>query len=90
MVDKMSDFKKVKSFLKTMSIEFLVFSIKTSKDCIMDEALKAGAVKTISVRRQVDLAFNAEGGLIGTFTDAAKSWIPKPTNSLSFILGEYH
>jgi hypothetical protein len=51
----------------------------------MDQAKEIGAIKTISLRNELDLAFNTEGVYLGSFTDQINSWQPKPGNALTFI-----
>lgn len=70
----MKEKDKIVQFLKVMRIPYKKWS---EPQFIADEAIKEGAVETISIRDSVDFAFNKEGKFLGTFTDQKNSYISR-------------
>jgi hypothetical protein len=58
-------------FLGATKVEY---SIYTDEDCIDEQAVKDGAVFAICIRDVVNMNFDAEGNLVGSSTDSAKSY----------------
>ena len=70
----MNDLANLMLFLGATKVEY---SIYTDEDCIDEQAVKDGAVFAICIRDSVNMNFDAEGNLVGSSTDSAKSYRSK-------------
>ena len=66
-----NDLANLMLFLGATKVEY---SIYTDEDCIDEQAVKDGAVFAICIRDSVNMNFDAEGNLVGSSTDNAKSY----------------
>jgi hypothetical protein len=66
----MNDLANLMIFLASSKVPYSTY---TDPDCIDDQSVKDGAVLSISIRDAVNMNFDAEGSLVGSSTDSAKS-----------------
>jgi hypothetical protein len=64
--------RKLKEFLDSTGTQYSTFTKKVYMD---DNAVKLGATTCICVRNAVSFYFNKQGELLGTGTDAIRSWM---------------
>ena len=69
-----NDLANLMLFLGSTKVEY---SIYTDEDCIDEQAVKEGAILAICIRDSVNMNFDAEGSLVGSSTDSAKSYRSK-------------
>lgn len=66
----MNDLANLMLFLSSSKVQYSTY---TNPDCIDEESVKAGAVLAISIRDAAHMNFDANGNLVGSSTDSAKS-----------------
>lgn len=66
----MNDLANLMLFLSSSGVQYSTY---TDPDCIDEESVKAGAVLCISIRDAAHMNFDANGNLVGSSTDSAKS-----------------
>lgn len=77
----MSDKDEIIKFLKKMHIPYKIWN---KPQFLADEAIKEGAVDSVSIRHSVDFAFDKEGKFLGTFTDQKNSYVSKKISLKEF------
>lgn len=65
--------------LKKLNIGFKVYK---DKQFIADEAIKAGATESICIRDNVDIAFDKNGKVLGSYTNGIKSYVARKKKKL--------
>ena len=70
----MTELDHLTKFLKTTNTKYMSYYAACEREFIADEALRKGAVVSISVRDSLDFAFDIDGKLVGTYTNARGSW----------------
>lgn len=69
----MTDKEKLISLLLNFNMEYQVFN---EEEYIMTNAIELGAVETICIRGEVEVAFDAKGKQVGSYTNSSGSWRP--------------
>jgi hypothetical protein len=69
-----NDLANLMLFLGSTKVEY---SIYTESDCIDEQSIKEGAILAICIRDAVNMNFDADGNLVGSSTDNAKSYRSK-------------
>ena len=67
----MNDLSNLMVFLASSGVEYKIWN---EGQFIDEEAVKDGAVFSISIRKEVHMNFDANGRLVGSSTDSAKSY----------------
>lgn len=70
----MTEKEKIVSMLNEFNIEYHTY---TDAEYIASEALEQGAVETICVRDNVDVAFDKDGKVVGSYTTSAGSYVSR-------------
>ena len=70
----MNDLTNLMLFLASSGVQHSTYA---NTDFIDEESVKAGAVLCISIRDAVHMNFDANGNLVGSSTDTAKSYRSK-------------
>lgn len=71
---ELSEKDKLLNMLKSFNIGFKIY---TDKCFISDKALKAGATESICIRDNVDIAFDKNGKVVGSYTDSINSYVSR-------------
>lgn len=67
----MSELEQLLSLLDKLGVEYKRHS---DLDFLMENAINLGAVETVCLRGEVDIAFDTAGKSVGNYTNSSGSW----------------